>query len=75
MGLIKTVKATEKSKISVTISKNLADEFDSEMKIFNTNSNHNISLDFDNLAKKIIAELRKINQKNDLFSKSNTENN
>jgi hypothetical protein len=66
MALIKTIKAQEKSKLFITVSKNLADEFENELKSFNANHQQNISLDFDNFAKKLIAELRQINKKSEL---------
>ncbi len=66
MALIKTIKATEKTKLSITVTKKLAEEFENELRIFNANFNHNISLDFDNFAKKLIAELKQINKKSEL---------
>ena len=66
MALIKTIKAHEKTKLSITVSKKLADEFEHELKIFNANHQQNISLDFDNFEKKLIAELRQINKKSEL---------
>lgn len=66
MALIKTIKAQEKSKLSITVSKNLAEDFENELKVFSANFNHNISLDFDNFAKKLIAELKQINKKSEL---------
>ncbi|TXJ01016.1 MAG: hypothetical protein E6Q32_05380 [Neisseriales bacterium] len=66
MGLIKTIKAQEKTKLSITVSKKLADEFEHELKTFNANHHQNISLDFDNFAKKLIAELKQINKKAEL---------
>jgi hypothetical protein len=70
MALIKQVKATEKQKISVTVSKNLADEFSTELEKFNANNTHNIALDFDGLAKKLIAELKAINKSNEPVAQS-----
>lgn len=66
MALIKTIKATEKTKLSITVSKKLAEDFENELKIFNANFNNNVSLDFDNFAKKLIAELKQINKKSEL---------
>ena len=66
MALIKTIKAHEKTKLSITVSKKLADEFEHELKIFNANHQQNISLDFDKKKKKLIAELRQINKKSEL---------
>lgn len=66
MPLIKTIKATEKTKLSITVSKKLAEDFENELKIFNANFNNNVSLDFDNFAKKLIAELKQINKKSEL---------
>ena len=66
MALIKTIKATEKTKLSITVTKKLAEDFENELKIFNANFNNNVSLDFDNFAKKLIAELKQINKKTEL---------
>jgi len=66
MALIKTIKATEKTKLSITVTKKLAEDFENELKIFNANFNNNVSLDFDNFAKKLIAELKQINKKSEL---------
>jgi transposase-like protein len=66
MPLIKTIKATEKTKLSITVSKKLAEDFENELKIFTANFNNNVSLDFDNFAKKLIAELKQINKKSEL---------
>ena len=66
MPLIKTIKATEKTKLSITVTKKLAEDFENELKIFNANFNNNVSLDFDNFAKKLIAELKQINKKSEL---------
>lgn len=66
MALIKTIKATEKTKLSITVSKKLAEDFENELKIFTANFNNNVSLDFDNFAKKLIAELKQINKKSEL---------
>lgn len=68
MALIKQVKSQEKSKISVTVSRKLADEFTQELEKFTANNMQNVSLDFDNLAKKLIAELKKLNDDNSLFN-------
>ena len=71
MALIKQVKSQEKSKISVTVNKKLADEFNQELEKFTANNTQNVSLDFDNLAKKLIAALKKLNDDNSLFSSKN----
>ena len=68
MALIKQVKSQEKSKISVTVSRKLADEFTQELEKFTANNMQNVSLDIDNLAKKLIEELKKLNDDNSLFN-------
>jgi hypothetical protein len=75
MALIKQVKSQEKSKISVTVNKKLADEFTQELEKFTANNMQNVSLDFDNLAKKLIAELKKLNDDNSLFTNENKSSN
>ena len=61
MALIKQVKQVKKTAISIQVSKDLAEKFNSELEIYNKNNQANASLDFDPLAKKLIDELAKIN--------------
>ena len=61
MSLIKQVKQVKKTAISIQVSKDLAEKFNSELEIYNKNNQANASLDFDPLAKKLIDELAKIN--------------
>ena len=61
MSLIKQIKMKTKAKLTVNVSKSLVDEFNSELEKFNTNNSQEITLDFDNFAKKLIAELKNIN--------------
>lgn len=75
MALIKQVKSQEKAKISVSVNKKLADEFNAELEKFTANNMQNVSLDFDNLAKKLIAELKKLNDDNSLFNNQNDSDN
>ena len=62
MALIRQVKQVKKTAISIQVSKDLADKFNSELEIYNKNNQANASLDFDTLAKKLIDELTKINK-------------
>lgn len=61
MALIKQVKQVKKTAISIQVSRDLAEKFNSELEIYNKNNQANASLDFDTLAKKLIDELAKIN--------------
>lgn len=62
MALIKQVKQVKKTTISIQVSKDLAEKFNSELEIYNKNNQANALLDFDPLAKKLIDELAKINK-------------
>jgi hypothetical protein len=62
MALIKQIKTQEKSKLSITVSKKLVDDFNIELELFNTKNTQNIALDFDGFAKKLIAELKQLNK-------------
>lgn len=61
MALIKQIKNVEKSFIKISTSKDLADSFNKELDIYQKSSQANNVLDFDNLVKKLIDELTKIN--------------
>jgi hypothetical protein len=65
MALIKQVKAQEKSKLTIAVSKKLNDDFNAELDKFNSKNTQNIALDFDGFAKKLITELKSINAKLD----------
>lgn len=65
MALIKQVKAQEKSKLTISVSKKLNDDFNAELDKFNSKNTQNIALDFDGFAKKLITELKSINAKLD----------
>lgn len=65
MALIKQVKAQEKSKLTIAVSKKLNDDFNAELEKFNSKNPQNIALDFDGFAKKLITELKTINSKLD----------
>ena len=71
MALIKQVKAQEKSKLTIAVSKKLNDDFENMRKFhhkldkFNSKNTQNIALDFDGFAKKLITELKSINAKLD----------
>ena len=68
MALIKQVKSIEKSQLKLQVSKDLVDKFNTEYEKYNQNNKENIALDFDNIAKKLIAELSKMNASNNLAS-------
>lgn len=61
MALIKQIKHVKKTTISIQVSKNLADKYNSELDIYNKKNQTNITLDFDPLAKKLVDELVKLN--------------
>jgi hypothetical protein len=65
MALIKQIKAQEKSKLTIAVSKKLNDDFNAELDKFNSKNTQNIALDFDGFAKKLITELKSINAKLD----------
>ena len=65
MALIKQIKAQEKSKLTIAVSKKLNDDFNAELDKFNSKNTQNIALDFDEFAKKLITELKSINAKLD----------
>jgi hypothetical protein len=65
MALIKQIKAQEKSKLTIAVSKKLNDDFNADLDKFNSKNTQNIALDFDGFAKKLITELKSINAKLD----------
>jgi hypothetical protein len=64
MALIVIEKPATRTAMKLVISKQLVDEFESELAIFNKN-NKGEKLNFDNFAAKLIDELKKINNKKD----------
>lgn len=72
MALIKQVKQVKKTTISIQVSRDLAEKFNSELEMYNKNNQANASLDFDPLAKKLIDELAKINNPIENISDKNS---
>lgn len=60
-SLIKAVKQVKKVSINIPLSKDIADQFNTELELYNKNFGTASTLDFDTLGKKLIQELKSLN--------------
>jgi hypothetical protein len=60
-SLIKAVKQVKKVSINIPLSKDIADQFNTELELYNKNFGTANTLDFDTLGKKLIQELKSLN--------------
>lgn len=72
MALVKLVKHNKKVKLEISVSKEVADNFNEELDYYNKNYSNNAALDFDPLIKKVTDELKKINGNNAAENKGNS---